>query len=175
MKLPEAFKKITTVILDIDGVLTDGMLIYGPEYTMKKFNAQDGHAIRMALRAGFKVGVISGRDDPVNRRRMDELGISFSITGAKYKIDALRTVLKEQSLTAEEILYVGDDVIDVPVMENVGIGVAVRSATAETRAVADYVTTRAGGDGAVREVIVRLLKEQGKWSEAMARYRGIKI
>ncbi len=175
MKLSEAFKKITTVILDIDGVLTDGMLIYGPDHTLKAFNAQDGHAIRMALRAGFKVGIISGRDDPVNRRRIEELDMSFAITGAKFKIEALRQVLREQGLTPDEILYVGDDVIDIPVMENVGIGVAVHSATPETQAFADYVTTKAGGAGAVREVIVRLFKEQGKWDDAMARYYGTSI
>lgn len=175
MKSSEAYKKITTVILDIDGVLTDGMLIYGPEYTMKKFNAQDGHAIKMAIREGIKVGVISGRDDPVNNRRMAELGMSFSITGAKVKIEALRQVLKEQELTPDEILYVGDDVIDIPVMENVGIGVAVASATDETKAAADVITDRVGGDGAVREVIVHLLKEQGKWDGAMARYYNTSI
>lgn len=175
MKSSEAYKKITTVILDIDGVLTDGMLIYGPEYTMKAFNAQDGHSIKMALRAGIKVGIISGRDDPVNRRRIEELGMSFAITGSKFKIEALRQILKEQDVTAEEILYMGDDVIDIPVMENVGIGVAVQSATSETKAAADVVTERAGGDGAVREVLVHLLKEQGKWDDAMARYYNTSI
>lgn len=175
MNLSDAFKKITTVILDIDGVMTDGMLLYGPEYTSKRFNAQDGHAIKMAIREGYKVGVISGRDDPVNRRRIEELGMTFAVTGAKVKIEALKTVLAEQSLTPEECLFVGDDVIDIPVMANVGIGVAVSSAVSEVLESADLVTTAAGGDGAVREVIVRMMTEQGTWDTAMARYYNVTL
>ena len=147
----------------------------GGEYTLKAFNAQDGHAIRMALRAGIQVGVISGRDDPVNNRRIKELEMSFAVTGAKVKLDALRQVLKERNLTPEQVLFVGDDVIDIPIMENVGIGIAVANATPETKAVADEVTERAGGDGAVREVLVHLLKIQGKWDAAMARYYNTSI
>ncbi len=166
----EVVEKITTVILDIDGVLTDGKLIYGPDCTMKMFDAQDGHAIKMALREGYRVGVLSGRDDPVNRRRIEELGMSFAYTGEKRKLDAFNRLLAEQGLEADECMYIGDDSVDIPVMRAAALGVAVKNATEEVQSAADVISSREGGDGAVREIIVRLMKAQNTWNRAMVRY-----
>jgi 3-deoxy-D-manno-octulosonate 8-phosphate phosphatase (KDO 8-P phosphatase) len=170
MNLSAALEKITTIILDIDGVMTDGKLLYAPDFTTKSFDAQDGHAIKMALREGYKVGVISGRADPVNVRRIEELGMSFAYYGQKRKIDALRTLLNEQGLSKDECLFVGDDVIDMPVMRAVSVGVAVQNAVAEVKQDADWICERNGGDGAIREVIVAVMKAGGKWDKAMERY-----
>lgn len=170
MNWSDAIDGITTIILDIDGVMTDGHLYYTPDFTMKAFNAQDGHAIKMAMRVGLKVGIISGREDPINIRRIRELGMSFAYTGAKRKIEALERLLEEQDVTAEECLFVGDDVIDMPIMHAVGIGVAVKNAVDEVKEHADVILTRCGGGGAVREIICRVMKAQGTWAQAMARY-----
>lgn len=166
----DAIDKITTIILDIDGVLTDGRVLYGPEGNMKFFNIQDGHAIKMAIREGYRIGVVSGRADPVNVRRVEELGMSFAYYGQKRKLDALELLLNEHNLDPDECLYIGDDVIDIPVMRHVAIGVAVKNAVDEVKDVADVITTREGGAGAVREIIVRLMKDQDKWDTAMERY-----
>ena len=161
---------ITTVILDIDGVMTDGRLYYGPEYTIKAFDAKDGHAIKMAIQGGLKVGVISGRADPVNVRRINELGMSFAMFGQGDKAAAVEKLFTDEGITGEECLFIGDDVIDIPAMRRVAVGVAVADAVEEARGAADWVTEAPGGRGAVRETLVHLLKRQGKWDDLMKPY-----
>ena len=170
MNWSEIAPKIKAIVLDVDGVLTDGTVGYGPDGRVKFFNVKDGHAIRMALRAGLLVGILSGRDDPANRKRAEELGLSFVYVGEKDKRAAFKRLLKEHNLAAEECLYIGDDVTDIPVLRQAGIGVAVCDADEEVKNQADALSTLAGGKGAVRQIIVRLMKAQGIWQQAMARY-----
>ncbi len=173
MNWSEAAPKIKAIILDVDGVLTDGTVGYGPGGRVKFFNIKDGHAIKMALREGLLVGILSGRDDPANRERAEELKLSFAYTGEKDKVAAFKRLLQEHGLSAEECLYMGDDVTDIPVLRQAGIGVAVGDAVEAVKNLADAISPLAGGKGAVRQTIVRLMKTQGTWQRAMARYLGL--
>ena len=117
----EAFRKIKAVVLDVDGVLTDGRAGYGAEEEIKFFHLRDGHWMRMALRTGLKVGILSGRGSRANRRRAEELGLSFCYENCKDKLEGFERLLAEHSFRAEECLYIGDDVIDMPVMRRAGV------------------------------------------------------
>ncbi len=159
-------------MLDVDGVLTDGTFGYNsnPDDEIKFFNARDGHAMKMALRGDLKIGIISGRKSAANRKRFTELGITFFHEGQKNKLECFEKVIAEMNVSPEECLYVGDDVIDIPLVRRCGIGVAVADAVPELQAEADMITTACGGKGAVREVLVWLLKAQSKWDMLMERY-----
>lgn len=163
MTLHDKAQKITTVILDIDGVLTDGRVGYGADDEIKFFHIRDGQGIRLAQRAGLRFGVLSGRMAPCNRRRAKELDFNFIYEGCESKLKGFEQLLCEHHLTAEECLYIGDDVIDIPPVRRCGIGVAVADASPDLIAVADKVTEKNGGYGAVREVLDWLLKERGLW------------
>jgi 3-deoxy-D-manno-octulosonate 8-phosphate phosphatase (KDO 8-P phosphatase) len=171
MSLHADVHTVTAVILDIDGVLTDGRIGYGSDDNeIKFFDVKDGHGIKLLLRTGIKVGVFSGRSSAANQRRADELGLAFIYQGEKNKKEAFRRVLNEQGLTAEQVLYIGDDLVDLPVMRQAGIAVAVADAVTDAKAAADWITAAPGGRGAVREVAEWLLKQQGRWDEVTARY-----
>lgn len=171
MNLATKAKRIRTVVLDIDGVLTDGRVGYGPmPGEIKFFDVRDGHAIKLMQRAGLRVGVLSGRASEANRQRAAELGLSFVFEGEKNKAEAFTRLLQQERLQGEECLVVGDDVVDIPMMRRSGVSVAVADAVPEVAAVADWQTRAGGGRGAVREVAVWLLKIQGHWDTLMARY-----
>jgi 3-deoxy-D-manno-octulosonate 8-phosphate phosphatase (KDO 8-P phosphatase) len=170
MNWSEKAQAIKAIVLDIDGVLTDGMIGYSDTDTIKFFNVKDGHAIKMAMRTGLLVGILSGREDDANRRRAEELNLSFVYVGEKDKREAFERLLREQKLKAEECLYVGDDLPDIPAIRRSGIGVCVADSPAEVARCADWQTTLPGGRGAVRETIVRLLTEQHRWESAMEKY-----
>ena len=162
--------KIKALVLDIDGVLTDGRLGYSAGDEVKFFHARDGHGIKMAIRGGILVGVLSGRVAESNRKRAKELGFSFFYEGQKDKRKAFELLLKEQNLKAEECLYMGDDVVDLPPMIKSGIAVTVADAPEYMDKYCDFRTVKGGGQGAVREVIDWLLMKQGKWEQQMERY-----
>lgn len=167
----EAFRKIKAVVLDVDGVLTDGRAGYGAEEEIKFFHLRDGHWMRMAIRSGLKVGLLSGRGSRANRRRAEELGLSFCYENCKDKLEGFERLLAEQSLQPEECLYIGDDVIDMPVMRRVGVAVAVADGVPELDEVVDFRTRTPGGHGAVCEVMRRLMMEQGTLDAQLERYR----
>ncbi len=167
-----AAERIRAIVLDIDGVLTDGRIGYGAAEEIKFFHVRDGHGIKLAQRAGLMVGCLSGRSAEANRKRALELGLQFLYEGRHDKLAAFEVLLAEQGLRAEECLYIGDDVVDMPVMRRAGIAVAVADGVPELEEVCDFRTRLPGGRGAVRETIDWLLKEQKKWDMAMARYRG---
>lgn len=167
----EAFRKIKAVVLDVDGVLTDGRAGYGAEEEIKFFHLRDGHWMRMALRTGLKVGILSGRGSRANRRRAEELGLSFCYENCKDKLEGFERLLAEHSLRAEECLYIGDDVIDMPVMRRAGVAVAVADGVPELDEVTDFRTRTPGGHGAVCEVMRRLMMEQGTLDAQLERYR----
>lgn len=165
-------RRIKLLILDCDGVLTDGRIIMLPDGDeTKAFDVKDGHAIVMGLRAGLRMAIISGRKSAVVRARAKELGIVHLFEMAWVKKEPYEKILAEEGLTDEEVCYVGDDVVDIPLMRRAGLGVAVADAVDEAKQDSDIVTSRRGGRGAVREVIEFILKAQDKWDEAMARYR----
>ena len=163
--------KIKLLIVDCDGVLTDGRIVLLSETEETKFfDVKDGHAIRMAGRAGLKTAIISGRASFAVRARARDLGIAYLYEGAWIKIGPYEEVLAAEGIGDESVCYVGDDVTDIPLMRRAGLAIAVADAVEEARKHAHYVTERPGGRGAVREVIELILKAQSKWDEAMSRY-----
>jgi len=158
-------------LMDVDGVLTDGKLHFtndGREF--KSFDVQDGHGIAMAQRAGLLVGFISGRPSEATTKRAADLGVKIVKQAPVNKAEMLAEVCREENLRPEEIAFVGDELVDVPVLFRVGCAVAVANAVAEAKAVAHYVTRRRGGDGAVREVVELILKARGDWKKVIAKY-----
>jgi 3-deoxy-D-manno-octulosonate 8-phosphate phosphatase (KDO 8-P phosphatase) len=167
----ERARKIKMLILDCDGVLTDGrILITADGDEMKSFDVKDGHAIVMFHRAGFRSAIISGRKSAVVQKRVKELGIHHLHEMAWVKTEPYEAILAEEGLTDEAVCYVGDDVVDIPLLRRAGLAVAVADAVDEVKAFSDFVTERQGGRGAVREVIELILKAQDKWDELMSRY-----
>lgn len=167
-------RKIKMLLMDVDGVLTDGGIIYGGgpglELELKKFHVQDGTAITLAHRVGLKTGIITGRESLVVTRRAQELQMAEIYQKAHSKAQALEEILNKQGLKEEEVAFIGDDLIDLPVMRRVGLAVAVANAQEEVKAQAHIVTQTQGGQGAVREVVNFLLKAQGTWETATQRY-----
>ena len=165
------FAKIELLVLDVDGVLTDGSIIVNSDGTESKtFNTHDGHAIRMWQRAGFKTAFLSGRDSVPTKLRAEQLGIEYVFQNCHQKMPVLEKLVEELGLSAEHVAYVGDDLMDILPIKYAGFGVAVANATEEAKSHADYVTETAGGSGAVREVIKYILKQNGKWDELLKRY-----
>ena len=163
--------KIKLLILDCDGVLTDGRIIMLPDSEeTKAFDVKDGHGIVMAQRAGLRVAIISGRKSSVVRARAKELGVTHLFEMAWVKTEPYEKILAEEGLTDEQVCYVGDDVVDIPLLRRAGLGVAVSDAVEETKRHSHLVTTRRGGRGAVREVIEFILRAQDKWDDVMTRY-----
>ena len=169
--MPIQLAKIRLLLLDVDGVMTDGRIIYddlGGE--TKAFDVKDGHGIKLLQRAGIRVGIITGRQSTVVDRRAQELGIDLVYQGAKDKLVPFREVLLKTGLTADQVAYVGDDLPDLPVMRRVGFAVTVADAIEEVKPHVHYVTKHPGGRGAVREICDLLLKESGRWENVTSRY-----
>ena len=167
----ERARKVRMLIVDCDGVLTDGRIIMLPDGDeTKAFDVKDGHAIVMAQRAGVKVAIISGRKSSVVRARAKELGVVHLYEMSWVKTEPYEKILAEEELTDEQVCYVGDDVIDIPLLRRAGLAVTVADGVEEAKQYSHLVTKRAGGRGAVREVIELILKSQDKWEEALSRY-----
>ena len=148
-----ALRRVRLLVLDVDGVLTDGRLYYGARgESLKVFNVKDGHGIKQVAAAGITVAIISGRKSPIVTRRARELGIRHVAQGVTDKLAALQKLVKSQSVALEHCACVGDDTPDAPMLNAAGLAIAVADAHPDARAVADLLTTRAGGQGAVREV-----------------------
>ena len=157
--------QIKTFIFDIDGVLTDGkVLINSDGELLRYFDTKDGYAIKCALIKGFKVAIISGGKNEAVRERFQELGVLDIYLGANHKLDAYQDLLDNYKLNPEEILYIGDDIPDIPVMEKVGLGCCPADAVSDVKAMADYISHKEGGKGCVRELIEQVLRVQGKWT-----------
>ncbi len=159
------------VIMDVDGVLTDGKIIIDANgVESKAFCVQDGSAITYLHRAGMKTAIISGRNSEVVELRAKELSIENVYLGIHKKMDAYEEILEKHKLKDNEICYIGDDLIDLPILRKVGFSVAVPNATPEVKKHVSYVTNAHGGCGAIREVTEKILKSQGKWDEITSRY-----
>ena len=161
-------RRIKLLLMDCDGVLTDGrleLLENGDE--QKTFHARDGQGIALFQRAGLKTGIISGRTSSAVERRARDLGMTYVRQEAKDKVEVLEEILAAAGLEVDQCAYIGDDLADIPVMLRVELAVAVGDAVFETRQAAHYVTELPGGRGAVREVTDLILKAQGHWHELM--------
>ena len=159
------------LVMDVDGVLTDGTVIINEDGSEgKSFNLLDGLGIRMWRRAGLKVTFLSGRFSQATKYRAEELEVDYCVQDCFEKLPALKKLLEQAGLPASKTAYIGDDLLDLPVIKYVGFGAAVANAVDEVKEEANYITKRRGGDGAVREVIEYILKTAGKWQELMKRY-----
>lgn len=157
--LGDRLARLRLVVFDVDGVFTDGRFLMdedGREY--KTFHTQDGYGVRRLVEAGFEVAIISGRRSGAVDRRMAELGVARVMQGCREKVPALRSVAGDLGIDLADAAYVGDDIPDLEAMRACGLAIAVANAVARVRDAADYVTVRAGGDGAVREVADLILE-----------------
>lgn len=163
--------QIQLVIFDVDGVLTDGRLYLGNDGNeYKAFHIRDGHGIKMLLDAGVEVAIISGRRAASVERRMTDLGIRHAYLGVQDKLAAFDSLLVRLGLTAEQVAFVGDDLIDLPVMARVGLAIAVRDADPFVRQHAHWQTPSRGGRGAARDVCELLLEARGQLAALRDRY-----
>jgi len=162
---------IQLLVMDVDGVLTDGTVMINEDGSEgKSFNLLDGLGIRMWRRAGLKVAFLSGRFSQATKYRAEELEVDYCVQDCFEKLPALKNLLEQTGLSAKDTAYIGDDLLDLPVIKYVGFGAAVANAVDEVKEEADYITKRRGGDGAVREVIEYILKNTGKWQGLMKKY-----
>ena len=158
-KLVEAARNSRLLLMDCDGILTDGRLYYGEAgESMKVFDVRDGLGIVRWHEAGFTSGIISGRNSPIVERRASELRMGFVRQGVDDKVAAANSILEECGVSFEEAIYIGDDLPDIDLIRAAGIGVAVADAAEEVRRAADFVTRAKGGHGAVRELIDSLIR-----------------
>ena len=169
--MEEKLKKIKLLILDVDGVLTDGRIIFDSNGVESKFfNVKDGHGIKMLQRSGIEVGIISGRESKVVYNRAVELGITQVYQKSLDKMVPYRQMLEATGLSDEQVAFVGDDVIDIPLLKRVGFAAAPADAVNEVLPFAHLVTKNRGGWGAVREICDLIMKAQGTWDTVTSRY-----
>jgi len=162
----EYLHQITTFIFDVDGVLTDGTLRITTDGQMhREMNVKDGFALKEALNQGFNLCIISGGTDEGVRLRLQGLGIKNIFLGVHKKMDQLDEYMNTHNISKENVLYMGDDIPDYPVMKVVGLPTAPQDAVKEIKEIAKYVSHKNGGKGCVRDVIEQVLKVQGKWMQ----------
>ena len=167
----EKAKNVKLLILDVDGVLTDGRIVIDDRGVETKcFDVRDGHGIKLLKRANIQVVIITGRRSEVVSHRARELGIDSVYQNIHDKLEVYRAILDEKGLKDEEVGFVGDDLVDLPLMKRVGFSAVVADGSEELQPYADYVSRNRGGRGAVREISELILKAQGKWSELMEGY-----
>ncbi len=173
-QIEDIAKRIRVLILDVDGVLTDGSIILDNEGNeFKAFHVRDGHGIKMLMKAGVHVAIITGRDSKVVDRRARELGITEVYQKSYAKSVAYKQLIKKMGVSDAEVAYVGDDVVDVPLLKKVALPIVVADAVDEARHAALLVTENRGGRGAVREVCDLILKAQGKWQRFIDEYNNL--
>ncbi len=168
-------RKIKLLLMDVDGGLTDGRFIFVPGVggrlvETKGFHSRDGLGFRIWHRAGLKTGFITGRQSPVIEHRAKELGIHYLKQNAREKLEPYQEVLREARLKDEEVCYMGDDIVDLPLLTRVGLAVGVADSHKLVPRYVHYLTKHPGGFGAVRETIEMILTAQGKWKEAVDHY-----
>ena len=173
--LDDRLARVQLLLLDVDGVLTDGGVTWTNEgIEQKTFSIRDGLGIRLWQQAGGRTGIVTGRSSHVVQLRADELGIAIVRQGVDDKLAAATAILGECGLSWEQTAFIGDDLPDLPVVMRCGVGVAVADACPELAASATLVTCLPGGRGAVREVIERLLKARGSWDGIVRRYAAVR-
>lgn len=162
----QRLSQITTLLFDVDGVLTDGKVIITNEGEMyRQMDTKDGYALKCALDAGLKIVIISRGTNEGVRNRLKALGVYDIYLGAHHKLDAYQDLLDNYDLKPENMLYMGDDVPDIPVMEKVGVSCCPQDAVTDVLQISDYISPKKGGEGCVREIIEQVLRVQGKWGQ----------
>lgn len=163
--------RLRWALFDVDGILTDGALYYGPDgEQLKRFNSLDGHGLKMLQQAGIRIGLLSGRDSAALRLRARELGFDAVMLGIGTKLPAWVQFLNEQQISAEQCAYMGDDVLDLQVLRRAGFASTVFEAPASVRKHVDWVATRPAGHGAVRELCDDLIEARGQTDALLAEY-----
>jgi 3-deoxy-D-manno-octulosonate 8-phosphate phosphatase (KDO 8-P phosphatase) len=169
--LAERCRRIELLVLDVDGVLTDGGIIYSDAgHEIKQFHVRDGSGLKLWHWLGKRAAILSGRSSNVVNVRAAELDVAPVVQGARDKLPAYRQIVKDCGLEPAQVCVVGDDIPDLPMLRNSGLAVAVADACADVQAIAHYITRAPGGRGAVREVIEWVLRAQGLWSRVQERY-----
>jgi len=171
----ERASRIRLLLMDVDGVWTDGNLFYvpgpgGDMVEVKLSHAHDGQALRWLHASGLPSGLISGRDSPVVTHRAEMLGMSYIYQGFLEKIPPYEEICAAAGVSDREVAYLGDDLPDIPLIDRVGLGVAVANGRVEVKQRADYITTARGGSGAIREVVELIMKANGTWEAVLTRY-----
>jgi 3-deoxy-D-manno-octulosonate 8-phosphate phosphatase (KDO 8-P phosphatase) len=161
---------VRLLLLDVDGVLTGGEIIYADNGDqIKHFNVKDGVGIRMLMKAGIRVGIITGRSSAALRHRCDNLGIDLVYDGVADKVEVLKRIVDQQEFSTEQIAFLGDDLPDLGILKRVGLAAAVADAHELVRKAVHLTTSARGGQGAVREISEMILKAQDKWDELIRR------
>ena len=171
LKIQRRARKIKLLLLDVDGVLTDGGIVIGSSgEELKRFNVRDGHGIKLWIEAGHGLGLLTSRSSRAVGRRAKELGIRMVYQKVADKLATYQEVKKQTGLTDPEIAYVGDDIVDLPVLRRVGLAIAVKGAARDLLGRVHYRTREGGGQGAVREVVELILHAQGRWNTLVRGY-----
>lgn len=175
-KLAKRAKQIQVVLMDVDGTLTDGSVTLlsqtdGSALEIKMFDAHDGQGLTLAVTAGLRTGVITGRSSAALRRRCKELDVEFVYEKQGHKVAAYEDVLRKTGVRESEVAFLGDDLPDLTIMQRVGLAVAVGNATPEVKRAAHVTTKATGGKGAVRELVELILKSKGIWEEMIDKAR----
>ena len=169
----EKLKKVRLLAMDVDGVLTDGRIsLVGDSEESKQFHIQDGLGIQLAVHGGLVVAWITGRTSSIVERRANELGVTHLHQGCSNKSVVLAELIAKYSVNQSQIAYMGDDLNDIPAFSLAGVKFAPSNAVAEIKGLADFVTERNGGEGAVREMCDVILKAQDRWNDAVTAYLG---
>jgi len=172
MTLDQRCRALRLIRSDVDGVLTDGGIVFDNQgIEIKRFHVRDGMGIKLWQKAGYRFGLITHRSSNIVKMRTAELGIEIIRQGIDNKLTAMRGIIGELQLVPEQVCYIGDDLPDLPVVQAVGLGVAVADACTEVRQTAHYVTALPGGSGAVRETIELILKAQSRWEDLIQAFR----
>ncbi len=167
--LENRLRGLKAVFFDVDGVLTDGRIYLGRGEELKAYSGRDGLAVMMAREAGIEIFLVTGRSSASVARRAEELGITaFQNVGDK--LECVRTICRERGWSLGQAMFMGDDLPDLSVMREVGVSCTVADGAAEVRDAAHFTTARRGGEGAAREVIEKILRSQGKWTESVKRF-----
>ena len=171
MRVDARCRIVELILCDVDGVLTDGGIVYDNEgIETKQFHIRDGLGVKLWQRAGYQLGVITARSTHIVKVRAAELGIDLVRQGFEEKLDATRQLLEQVNLDFEQICFIGDDLPDLAAVKSAGLGVAVADAAAEVKSAAHHVTKLVGGRGAVRETIEMILKAKGRWDDLIRKY-----
>ena len=171
MKLEDRCRPIELILSDVDGVLTDGGVVFDNQgIETKKFHIRDGLGIKLWMRAGYQFGIITARTSHIVKVRASELGIDLVRQGFEEKLTIAQEILRQHNLQPEQACFIGDDLTDIPVIKSVGLGIAVADAADEVRRAATYTTQKCGGQGAVREAVETILKAKNRWADVIQRY-----
>lgn len=173
MNYKEKLKQIKALVFDVDGVMTDGKIIISSDGSFtRQVNVKDGFILKLAILKGYHVGIITGGADPMITQRFKALGITDIYTNSHHKIKDLEDILFKYDLKPEEVLYMGDDILDMETIQEVGLGCCPGDAAPEVKEVADYISPKNGGNGCVRDVVEQVMRVQGNWKDFMKHFEG---